>query len=528
MSELNKHKITINPKWKDCIVDYLHESYMDCIFNGRIEYENHCLGWYPFQGQEYYFFDKTDFNGTKATTDREKMLFQSGNRNVYMQFLQDTVFPSTVLSLALTIGYSAVVVSRLRKEFDLGTIIVNLCGISSTGKSTAEMLMCSPFMCPEINDGELGLNLSSNATQNGLFASIDGIHGVPFVVDDITTNPNINLTQYIYTIAEGRPKARCNSDGTLRGNGLGWSGVAITSSELPILHHAMQNQGLKVRVLHTEGIQWTEDATQAEHIKEVVRKNYGFTGKEFADFVATIPMEDLKKGFKDSYEYVNALMVKRDNLTSRLANKYAAIHLTAVLLNQAFGYGLSENDIIARFIKCEQDEFEARDNATKGLDCITDFILQNQSHFDCFLHYEEQNYHDTIYAKGEHYGRIFKYDDKWKVYLLSHKVDKILLDNNLPEIRAIRKKWAVNGFITEIDGEHTAKKYTFNKDVGRKRYVCFVFEGGISMPYEDYTPTQSNGENVKANVIHAEPPKSDYAVDDEEIINNMFGGGNNE
>ena len=528
MSELNKHRITINPKWLDGIVDYVYESYMDCVYKGRIEYENHCLGWYPFQGQEYYFFDKTNFNGMTATTDREKMLFQSGNRNTYMQFLQETVFPSTVLSLALTIGYSAVVVSRLRKEFDLGTVIVNLCGISSTGKSTAEMLMCSPFMCPEINDGEIGLNLSSNATQNGLFASIDGIHGVPFVVDDITTNPNINLTQYIYTIAEGRPKARCNSDGTLRGNGLGWSGVAITSSELPILHHAMQNQGLKVRVLHTEGIQWTESATQAEHIKEVVRKNYGFTGKEFADFVATTPMEDLKKGFKDSYEYVNTLMVKRDNLTSRLANKYAAIHLTAVLLNEAFNYGLSADEIIARFIICEQDQFEARDNATKGLDCITDFILQNQSHFDTFLRYEEEKYYDTIYAKGEHYGRIFKYDDKWKVYLLSKKVDKILVDNDLTETRAIRKKWAEKDILIELESDHATKKYTFNKDIGRKRYACFVFDGGITMPYEEYTATQPVGEKAETNMIEAETPVSNYTVDDEEQIKKIVRGGDNE
>jgi hypothetical protein len=36
-----------------------------------------------------------------------------------MQFLKDTVFPSTELSLALTIGYSAVVASRLGKEKDL-------------------------------------------------------------------------------------------------------------------------------------------------------------------------------------------------------------------------------------------------------------------------------------------------------------------------------------------------------------------------------------------------------------------------
>ena len=72
-----------------------------------------------------------------------------------------------------------------------GTVVVNLCGTSSTGKSTAEMLMCSPFMNPEIGKKK-GLCFSANSTQNAMFALIDGIFGVPFVIDDI----NNNCTEY--------------------------------------------------------------------------------------------------------------------------------------------------------------------------------------------------------------------------------------------------------------------------------------------------------------------------------------------
>lgn len=165
--------------------------------------------------------------------------------------------------------------------------MVNLCGTSSTGKSTAEMLMCSPFMNPEIGKKK-GLCFSANSTQNAMFALIDGIFGVPFVIDDITTNPNINLLQFIYTLASGSNKNRLNGDSSLRDDGCGWSGVAVTSSESCVLDNISQYQGLKVRVLHTQGIQWTKNAAEAELVKRTVRKNFGFTGKDFAMYVSTI------------------------------------------------------------------------------------------------------------------------------------------------------------------------------------------------------------------------------------------------
>ena len=160
MAILSKKGIIIDPYYAVAVARHLLYGHKKCEETDSIVYRNKVLGWYPFEGQTYYFYDETDFGGNHATTTRKSFDFQSGDKATYLQFLKDTVFPSTELSLALAIGYSAVVVSKLVGEgIDLGTIVVNLCGTSSTGKSTAEMLMCSPFMNPEISNKNNGYQI---------------------------------------------------------------------------------------------------------------------------------------------------------------------------------------------------------------------------------------------------------------------------------------------------------------------------------------------------------------------------------
>ena len=118
-AELSKNGVMIDPFWHLAVVEHLLYGYNQCVETDCIVYHNKILGWYPFNGKEYYFFDKTDFDGNHAICAREKTEFRKGDYNTYLKFLQDTVFPSTELSLALAIGYSAVVVSKLNGEYDL-------------------------------------------------------------------------------------------------------------------------------------------------------------------------------------------------------------------------------------------------------------------------------------------------------------------------------------------------------------------------------------------------------------------------
>lgn len=514
--ELCKRGVIVEPFWANEMLSHLFYDYKQCLQTRSIVYRNTVLGWYPFDGEYYYFYDKTKFAGNDAITERKGLKFSSGDKESYLAFLRNTVFPSVELSLALSIGYSAVVASRLNTAYDLGTIIVNLCGISSTGKSTAEMLMCSPFACPDFSNRGDSLCFTANSTQNAIFAMIDGIHGVPFVIDDITTNPYLNLSQFIYALADGNPKARCNGDGSLRSDGYGWSGVAITSSETPILDYALQNQGLKVRVLHTQGITWTKDADEAELVKRTVRQHYGFTGKEFADYVASLAFDTLCEKFEASCEVVKAMMTKKDALSSRLANKFAVIHLTVQLLNEAFNYRLSADTVTERIVRCEQESFEERDNATIAYDHIIDFIAQNYSHFDIELNYEKLKHFNTTYAKGTVYGKIYKFDDFWKVYILTTQTDALLKSKQLDELKWIRKMWVSRG-ITEGDKDHNNKQKCLR---GKKlRYDVFTIKGGIVTP----TPEIPKPE-ITTTAPPQDTPVSDYSVDDSAAIDKIFGG----
>ena len=85
----------------------------------QIIYQNKVLGWYEFEDKWYYFYDETDFDGKHAICARPKMQFRKGDRETYLQLIRDVVLPSTELSLALSIGYTAVLASRLKVEEDL-------------------------------------------------------------------------------------------------------------------------------------------------------------------------------------------------------------------------------------------------------------------------------------------------------------------------------------------------------------------------------------------------------------------------
>ena len=518
---LSKNGLNIHPCYAEAVADHLLYQHRQCEDTDSIVYRNKVLGWYPFEGQTYYFYDKTSFGGNTAITTRKEFEFQRGDEATYLQFLKDTVFPSTELSLALAIGYSAVVVSRLNgEEADLGTILVNLCGTSSTGKSTAEMLMCSPFMNPEISNKNNGLCFTANNTLNAIFGRIDGVHGVPFVIDDITTNPHLKnqLMQFIYSLADGTHKGRLNGNGELCGGGLGWSGVAITSSETPILDYGEQYQGTKARVLHTQGIQWTKSAKESELVKSVVRKNYGFTGKEFADFVATIPMEKLCTGFKNSVERVKGFMDKTDNLTDRLANKFAAIHLTIELLNAKFAFGLSSDELIKRIIQCEQDSIEERDNALKAYRCVVDFIFRHEARFLEDRQTKENtliSHYDKEYRPNNAYGKIIKYSTHWEVHILEEITKEILEKNGLGgELRGIRQKWIERG-LAKGDGDHNTRKYSIEGQV--VRCDCLILKGGIIEPQGEQPPKAEK-------VAQPEIPVSTYEVDDSTAFDDLFGG----
>ena len=113
-AELCEHGIMVDPFWAKFVASHLIYGYRECAKTNSIVYQNKVLGWYEFEDKTYYFYDETDFDGKHAICARPKMQFRKGDREKYLDLIRNVVLPSTELSLALTIGYTAVVAARLK------------------------------------------------------------------------------------------------------------------------------------------------------------------------------------------------------------------------------------------------------------------------------------------------------------------------------------------------------------------------------------------------------------------------------
>ena len=85
MALLCRHGLIIDPFLEKAVVSHLLYGNQQCKFTQSIVYRNKVLGWYPFNGQTYYFYDETTFGGNTALTTRKEFEFKRGDEATYLQ-----------------------------------------------------------------------------------------------------------------------------------------------------------------------------------------------------------------------------------------------------------------------------------------------------------------------------------------------------------------------------------------------------------------------------------------------------------
>ena len=139
------------------------------------------------------------------------------------------------------------------------------------------------------------------------------------------------------------------------------AGVAIITSEYPLLEKSVVSLGGHARTLTLAGVQWTNDALHSERIKTGVRENFGFLAQVIADEVIKIGTDELLKKhslFKD--EILNKMRFK-DNLSNRIASKLAPIIITAEIIKEKLKIKeLDVNEILDMIVEFEQESVKQR------------------------------------------------------------------------------------------------------------------------------------------------------------------------
>lgn len=112
---------------ENVISNHLIYGYTTCLNDNLVEYRNFGLGWLNYQGKDVFLLGNTLLPDGNLCVSARNTAFTCGDSNVYTDFLRNVVYKRAELSLAMAIGYSAVVNTRLKDQLDNDTIIVNLC-----------------------------------------------------------------------------------------------------------------------------------------------------------------------------------------------------------------------------------------------------------------------------------------------------------------------------------------------------------------------------------------------------------------
>lgn len=438
------HMIIFSGKCLDTIIEYIKSEIEECQSKDKVIYQTGIIGWQDIPGLKDKLFVLSQNSNSPYPIEYfdNTLKFKNGTLEGQNQFIIDNIIPFKETRLAMVLGLSSVIASYIERYKSIGTLVVNVSGKSSTGKSSIVELSASFFATPETSN--YGIVRTFNATKNFIFSMSEGRNGLPIILDDANANSSEHSkADLIYQFAMGEPRGRCGNLGVVQSKRVGWSGIVILTSEMPLLDSERVSRGANARCITLDSIPWTQSAEHSDVIKEGVRSNYGYIGEEFANFIqrkGAVNLLDLHSKYTKA---IISKMIYKDSLSNRIASKLAIIALTAHLIPEFNNdFTIDVEEIMDMMIEAEQKSVDTRDIATISFELLIDYITQKQSHFCVYQRVKEhQNLLElTSIARGDTFG-MYLYDEGSYVYILKSIFDKFLKDNHISENRTILQEW---------------------------------------------------------------------------------------
>lgn len=342
----------------------------------------------------------------------------NGSLIVWIVFVKQEVLGVIPLEFILGVAASALIVgyySQMGQDKD--SLLVQLVGTSTTGKTTAAQLAISLFGPPI--KGVKKLFQSFSSTENALPRMLGNNFGVPFLIDELSLAGTKDLTNLIYLLGENREKGRMTETLEL-GEQLSWNTSIIMTGENSITSQTNNNLGLLVRLFEYEIKQWTKGANHADKIKSTVKQHYGHAGVAYADYLA----QDYTR-IVDSVEYwceqFKQAMIVSD-VRNRIAEKYAMILAGLELLGKALDIPFNVDKVFQFILNNEKILQRKRDIANSVFhDLIADVIrtpqlfhvnntlsnafnikglIKNQGNGDCSVYYLKSEFTQFLKQHG--------------------------------------------------------------------------------------------------------------------------------
>ena len=237
--------------------------------------------------------------------------------------------------LGLLAGFAGVVQSLA----GLDSCGLNLSGLSSSGKTTAQRLAVSAWTSTAIG---AGLLQSMRSTENAVEVFAQAASGTVLALDELAHADGRAIAKLIYAIAGGQGKARMTAGAILKQR-YSWSTYALLSSECSLEEKVRADgaawiAGMAVRILDVDvtDVDRSVPATTLKAISEV-ENHCGHAGPAFVERLVAAKLHHAPDALRDRIlEQARAIVGARSDSARLRAATCLALPLVAGQLAQDF------------------------------------------------------------------------------------------------------------------------------------------------------------------------------------------------
>lgn len=368
-NEMNKVTLlkTLGNDWNGKVIDEIRIKVEEDYKEIPVKYAySGGYGWrcYSFEGSDR--TDRVYFNGSSIAglskeyrlVDNDYHLKKAGSIQPCIEICNKVMKNKAYTQIIIAASLASAIAGAL----NLKTVIINIEGKSSQGKSTI-MMLCSSFWS---NKEDTRITTSWYNTDNALISMLNDNEGVLFTIDDTSKGERKDYTPIIYDIENGTSKGRLNRMFELD-NQVSWHTIVISSSEGSLFAKCDETKkGLLRRLIELKVYpgDLVDNADTVAEINSVIDANYGHLGVQFvnnmiADGLHDNEFEGLTKLYNEEKSSLQG-KVGEDGIQKGIAEKLAPILLAAKLAKKYLGlkFNVEEiEDVLIDTIKENADKF---------------------------------------------------------------------------------------------------------------------------------------------------------------------------
>ncbi|PHA36345.1 DUF927 domain-containing protein [Bacillus wiedmannii] len=328
--------------------------------------------------------------------------------------------------------------SVIIKDLRLQPFIVDLSGTTSQGKTTTLKVAASVW-------GNESLMSEWNATKVSIERKSAYLNSFPLLLDDTRKADERILKDVIYSFSGGRSKGRGSLKGSQRE--YTWHNILLSTGEVSLNEYAKNQGGAAARIIPLIDEPLKKDHSNIMGLYEAMENNYGAIGRDFLKVWLRGKKELITEYHKFRKHYVDK--AKGNEVLSRLAGYYAAVHFTGSILKNKMDF-----DIDLKAISLSFDDI-AEEN--KSIDKPLQFLEEILTDLDS----SRQNiFYDYM-------PKIIKaiYKDKQRQLFLTPAYTTDFLG---VEEKQVRREWLKRGMTIPVEKGSKVVDYKLVSHKGKK------------------------------------------------------------